>query len=459
MSVLLPKVSIIIRTKNEERWISPCLRGVFNQTYKNIEVILVDNNSDDQTIRRAKEYPVKIIEINDFLPGKAINEGIRASSGDIIVCLSGHCIPVGTDWLSKLVEGLNDPLVAGVYGRQEPLSYTSDADKRDLITVFGLDKKIQIKDYFFHNANSAFRRDIWNKFPFDEEVTNVEDRVWGKQVIQSNYRLIYEPEASVYHWHGINHDGNPDRARNVVRILESIQDNPNKRVHQEPAEMKIVAIIPSRGKSIAFNGSSLLEHAIHSAGNNKFIKKIYVATDSAEMADIAKSLGASVPCLRPAELSHDYIDVAEALAYVMREIEVSDDIPDLVVIIEETYPFRAPMILDQMIERLLDDGLDTVMAGKRETRGIWIEQNGNLDLLGEGFMPRALKKENAIIGLAGFGCVTFPEFIRSGTLRGGRLGIFEVSDPYAAIEVRDEVMRYKAEKIYDTWSKPIYDAT
>jgi len=74
MSVLLPMVSIIIRTKNEERWISSCLRGVFNQTYNNIEVIVVDNNSEDQTIRRAKDYPVKIIEINDFLPGKAIND-------------------------------------------------------------------------------------------------------------------------------------------------------------------------------------------------------------------------------------------------------------------------------------------------------------------------------------------------------------------------------------------------
>jgi hypothetical protein len=229
-------------------------------------------------------------------------------------------------------------------------------------------------------------------------------------------------------------------------------------VYQEPSEMNIVAIIPSRGKSMAFNGSSLLEHAILSAGNNKFIKKVYVATDSAEMADVAKSLGASIPCLRPAELSQDFIDVAEVLAYVMREIELSDDIPDLVAIIEETYPFRAPIILDQMIERLLADGLDTVMAGKRETRGIWIEQNGNLDLFGEGFMPRALKKENAIIGLAGFGCITYPEFIRSGTLRGGRLGVFEVSDPYAAIEVRDEVVRYKAEKIYDTWLKQFDNA-
>jgi len=214
-----PLVSLGVRTKNEERWITPCLRGVFGQTYRNIEVVIVDNGSSDRTLARAGEFPVKVVSIDDFLPGKAINDGIRASTGQILVCLSGHCIPVNETWLENLVRDLADPDVAGVYGRQEPLSYTSDFDKRDLITVFGRDKKIQIKDSFFHNANSAFRRDVWERFPFDEQVTNIEDRVWGQQVISAGMKIVYEPEARVYHWHGIHQDLNPERARRVVRIL------------------------------------------------------------------------------------------------------------------------------------------------------------------------------------------------------------------------------------------------
>ena len=62
-------VSIIIRTKNEERWISACLRAVFGQTYNNIEVIIVDNKSSDRTVCRAKEFSVKIISIERFFPG------------------------------------------------------------------------------------------------------------------------------------------------------------------------------------------------------------------------------------------------------------------------------------------------------------------------------------------------------------------------------------------------------
>ena len=48
------KVSIIIRSKNEEKWIGLCLSMIYKQTYQNFEVILVDNNSTDKTIQKAK---------------------------------------------------------------------------------------------------------------------------------------------------------------------------------------------------------------------------------------------------------------------------------------------------------------------------------------------------------------------------------------------------------------------
>ena len=64
------KISVIIRTKNEEKWISSCLKSVFSQTWKNIEVIIVDNNSTDQTVSKACEFPVIVTSIDDFKPGK-----------------------------------------------------------------------------------------------------------------------------------------------------------------------------------------------------------------------------------------------------------------------------------------------------------------------------------------------------------------------------------------------------
>ena len=46
------KISIIVRTKNEERWIGHCLKSIFEQKYESFEVILVDNCSTDISTRQ-----------------------------------------------------------------------------------------------------------------------------------------------------------------------------------------------------------------------------------------------------------------------------------------------------------------------------------------------------------------------------------------------------------------------
>jgi len=449
-----PLVSLIIRTKNEERWIHACLRAVFGQTYRNIEVILVDNGSTDRTLMRAQEFPVRVVHIEKFLPGKAINDGIRASTGSILVCLSGHCIPVNTTWLENLVRDLADPTVAGVYGRQEPLAFSSDFDKRDLVTVFGLDKKVQVKDSFFHNANSAFRREVWERLPFDEEVTNIEDRVWGQQVIAAGMKIVYEPEASVYHWHGIHQDLNPERARKIARILESIPSVLPKKQHAGPEDLRIVAIVPVRGASKKVSRTTLLDYTIRAAKSSRYIKDVVVATDVEETAELARSLGARAPFLRPKDLSEQYVDVADVFRYALEQIEAADGVPDLVVTLEETYPFRSPGMLDEMIARLVAEGLDTVVAARKETRGIWMDQEGEVALLADGFMPRQFKRSHAMVGLLGLGCVTHPMLLRTGSLFSGKVGIFEAAHPLSAIEVRDAVTLGLAEQLAESWWKP-----
>ena len=446
-----PLVSIIIRTKNEERWIASCLRSIFRQKYTNFEVILVDNNSDDLTVKRAQEFNVTVVYISEFLPGRAINDGIKASNGQYLVCLSGHCIPVNEFWLERLVKDLSRADVAGVYGRQEPLSYSSDFDKRDLITVFGLDKKIQIKDSFFHNANSAFRREVWERFPFDDQVTNVEDRVWGQKVISAGMKIIYEPEASVYHWHGIHQDLNPERARNVVRILESIEGLLPSATCQKIEGLNIVAIIPLRGKPRIINGTPFLEYTIRSIRASKYIREVVVSTDEPETAELAKSLGASAPFIRPKALSEDYVDVVDVLSYSLDQIESLGKTPDLIVVLEETYPFRPRDMLDKMIESLIGNGADVVIAARRETRSIWTEDNGVTSLASEGFMPRKLKRTSAIVGLLGLGCVTYPSTLRRGDLFGGTVSFFNATHPLCEVEVREDFPAKAIAQMAEEW--------
>lgn len=237
----MKKVSIIIRTKNEERWIKSCIDAIYSQDYSNHEIIVVDNKSEDFTLEIVKSYrTIKTMEIENFLPGLALNQGIQGSTGDYIVCLSAHCIPASNDWLSLLVSCLESRSdCAGVYGRQIPVAFTSNIDKRDLLTVFSLESRVQRKDFMFHNANSIIKREVWETNPFCSEATNIEDRIWGQKVIDMGYTIIYNADASVYHYHGLNQNNKSnERLNGIVRILENdLFDNSKDTASQLPDDL------------------------------------------------------------------------------------------------------------------------------------------------------------------------------------------------------------------------------
>jgi glycosyltransferase involved in cell wall biosynthesis len=82
-----PLVSIVIPVHNGEEYIKEAIDSCLNQTYKNIEIIVVDDKSTDNTLKILKEYRDKItvisVEKQNGL-GNVINIGIRASKGQYI---------------------------------------------------------------------------------------------------------------------------------------------------------------------------------------------------------------------------------------------------------------------------------------------------------------------------------------------------------------------------------------
>ena len=200
------------------------------------------------------------------------------------------------------------------------MEFSRDADKRDLFLVFGLDRKVQIRDSFFHNANSIIKKSVWNKIKFDEKISNIEDRLWGEKVIQSGYKLIYEPSASVFHHHGIHQDGNQLRLRNVVNIIQSYSKNFTQG-NLDPKKLNIIAIIPTKG-SLKRNGKDvLIKHTIKEAKNSKFIKKIIVSTDNKETKKFVIKNGAECPFLRPKKLSFDDVNLRTVQKFSLTELE------------------------------------------------------------------------------------------------------------------------------------------
>ena len=454
-----PKISVIVRTKNEERWITHCLQAVFAQTHKHLEVILVDNESTDKTVEKAKQFPIaSVVTCTDYRPGKALNLGIQASKGEFIACLSGHCIPVNERWLEHLLKnfddehGNRDHRIAGVYGRQEPMIFTSDADKRDLTLLFGLDHKVQKKDSFFHNANSMISRDIWKVFPFDETVTNIEDRAWAQQVLSRRspaHVIVYEPEASVYHHHGIHHDGDEERCAKVMRVLENL-GTPYRAKALDLEQLNTVAVIPVRGEFQRLNGKPIFAYTIEHALECSSIKRVVVSTDNPAIAKLAEEMGAEAPFLRDPKLSEAHVDILQVLRYSLEQIEGLQILPDLIVSMEVTFPFRPEGLLDDMIAQVVHGGLDSVIAVRRENRAIWKERDHHIVQLDEGLVPRQFK-DPAFVELRGLGCVTHPQFIRQGSLLGEKIGMYEVNNPYSHLEVRSDDDCQMASLLIPAW--------
>lgn len=430
------KTSIIIRTKNEERWIAACLSKVFAQTCKNFEVIVVDNCSTDRTLIRAKEFPVKIATIDKFLPGKAINVGINQSDGDYIVVLSGHCIPVSNEWLENLIAPLENENVAGVYGRQEPFSFSSDADKRDLIIAFGLDRRIQTKDPFFHNANSAIRRDVLDKYPFDEHVTNIEDRIWARNVLGQGYQIWYEPSASVYHWHGIHHGRDIDRAKSVVSVLEN-----TKLPHEDDSQRSptVLAIIPCKLGEESGHILKCVGRTIQQLKSVPHLTKIVAATDSNEIAAFARECGALAPFVRPPELSEAYVDILEIAAYTLGKFEEAGEHYDYAAIFDPFYVLRLPETIDRLIYESLSGNYDSVYAAERQTKSIWKGVDGRFEpirSLDEVLMPTILKDSEDMVLHVGYCSVIKAENVRLHSPFVGKVTLSPVDNVLELISVK-----------------------
>jgi glycosyltransferase involved in cell wall biosynthesis len=94
-------LSIIIPTKNEEKYLPVLLKSIKEQTFKDYEIIVADNRSKDKTKKIAKKYNCKIVQ--GGFPGKARNQGAKAARGDIILFLDADTELRTRNFLKKAV--------------------------------------------------------------------------------------------------------------------------------------------------------------------------------------------------------------------------------------------------------------------------------------------------------------------------------------------------------------------
>lgn len=368
----MPKesISVVIRTKNEEKWLWRCLSGISNQSLPAEEIIIVDNSSTDNTVEIASDFGVsKILSIEDYTPGKALNLGISECSGELIAIISAHCVPESKHWLRDLVRGVivDDNIAAG-YGRQIPMPFSSDDDKADLLAVFRPESRIQNKDGFLNNANSLIRKRIWDEVRFDEEVQNIEDRVWGELIISLGMSIAYISEATVFHHNGLHRASTRKNQKSTVRVLEQRvrgETSSNLEEYKSIFENRLTPIMISNSTdpqefldeknklSIATSDSvwdeivAVSEIEIHD--KNVFSKESLGVTSETGLDELLKVLALKLRILRP---NTQYIGL-----FISR------------------MGLPSPQEVEALVSGVVLDNSDFAFLAERELRHIWFQDN------------------------------------------------------------------------------------
>tara|TARA_B100001057_G_scaffold500990_1_gene619512 strand:- start:2561 stop:3466 length:906 start_codon:yes stop_codon:yes gene_type:complete len=198
-------ISIVIRTLNEEMYLNELLYAVKNQILEDLEyeIVIIDSGSTDKTLEIAKKHECRVTSISkkDFSFGRSLNMGSKYANGDILVYISGHCIPSSQHWLYELVK----PIISGhagySYGGQLGKNTTKFSEKQLFKKYFPNESEIPQKGFFCNNANSAISRKVWEKYSFNEEITGLEDMELAKRYTCDGGMIAYVYNASVFHIH------------------------------------------------------------------------------------------------------------------------------------------------------------------------------------------------------------------------------------------------------------------
>jgi len=197
-----PAVSVIMRTKNVDWVISEALAGLFQQDWKDFELLVIDSGSTDQTLQRVAAYPHRLLQIapTDYYPGRVLNKAVAASRGQIVVFQNADVVPLNTQALRNLLRPLQNPEVQASFARQLPRPEAEAWVRRDYAAAFPAQG--HAPDWMTLSLPfAAMRRSAWRQQPFYDWAWGSEDSEWGLRARQRGWQVAYAPDSLVMHSH------------------------------------------------------------------------------------------------------------------------------------------------------------------------------------------------------------------------------------------------------------------
>ena len=203
------KASIIVPAYNAAQTLEECLEALLEQSVPQdeYEVILVDDGSTDGTATLAQSYGVRVLTRQHRGPAAARNAGVDEAKDEIILFTDADCAPT-RKWIEEMTRPFADPEVVGVKG-------TYLTRQRELVARF---VQIEYEDRYHRTAqqdhidfidtySAGYRRDIFlanGGFDTTFPTASVEDQELSFRLARKGYKMVFAPEAQVYHRHDVS---------------------------------------------------------------------------------------------------------------------------------------------------------------------------------------------------------------------------------------------------------------
>ena len=201
------KYSLIIPAYNAEKTIASCLEAALNQSLssENYEIIVIDDGSIDNTPEIVKNYPVRLIRQKNKGPAAARNKGASEAQGDILIFTDSDCEP-DFNFIENIILPIEqEDYITGVQG-----SYKTK-QKEFMARFAQIEIEIRYKRMaknsyidFIGTYAAAYKKDVFQKYGgFDTgfPLAAGEDIDLSYRLYQENHKMIFAPEAFVYHHH------------------------------------------------------------------------------------------------------------------------------------------------------------------------------------------------------------------------------------------------------------------
>ena len=205
-----PLVSVIVVNWNGRHWLEGCLGSPVEQTYPNVEVVLVDNGSTDGSVEFVRErYPqVRLIQAGEnlgFIGGN--NLALAHARGELLAFLNNDTV-CDRGWLAALAAAVEPPDVAGATGKV----YALDEPERPVFTLplvgrYSARARWTADDYppcdvhYLAGNNMLIKRRVIEEIgPLDGDYeAYFEETDWCARMIIAGYRVVYAPAAKIWH--------------------------------------------------------------------------------------------------------------------------------------------------------------------------------------------------------------------------------------------------------------------